>query len=97
MNRSDIWLCISALTFIWSRWIAWRRTRTFDDYILGGRSLGSYVTALAAGDTVTVLDGSAGTPGTAAGGWFYNANTGDIKANLADAEKDQTGKNYNAY
>ena len=47
--------------------------------------------------TVTVLDGSAGTPGTAAGGWFYNANTGDIKANLADAEKDQTGKNYNAY
>ncbi len=28
---------------------AWRRTRTFDDYILGGRSLGSYVTALAAG------------------------------------------------
>ncbi|WP_411833437.1 sodium/proline symporter PutP [Pseudoxanthomonas mexicana] len=29
--------------------IAWRRTRTFDDYILGGRSLGSFVTALAAG------------------------------------------------
>ena len=29
--------------------MAWRRTRTFDDYILGGRSLGSYVTALAAG------------------------------------------------
>ncbi|WP_202840898.1 sodium/proline symporter PutP [Luteimonas saliphila] len=29
--------------------VAWRRTRTFDDYILGGRSLGSYVTALAAG------------------------------------------------
>lgn len=28
---------------------AWKRTRTFDDYILGGRSLGSYVTALAAG------------------------------------------------
>lgn len=27
----------------------WRSTRTFDDYILGGRSLGSYVTALAAG------------------------------------------------
>ena len=24
---------------------AWRRTRTFDDYILGGRSLGSVVTA----------------------------------------------------
>ena len=29
--------------------VAWRRTRTFDDYILGGRSLGPYVTALAAG------------------------------------------------
>ena len=28
---------------------AWRSTRTFDDYILGGRSLGSYVTALSAG------------------------------------------------
>ena len=29
--------------------VAWRRTRNFDDYILGGRSLGPYVTALAAG------------------------------------------------
>ncbi|ADV28884.1 sodium/proline symporter [Pseudoxanthomonas suwonensis 11-1] len=29
--------------------VAWRRTRTFDDYILGGRSLGGFVTALAAG------------------------------------------------
>jgi sodium/proline symporter len=28
---------------------AWFSTRTFDDYILGGRSLGSYVTALSAG------------------------------------------------
>ncbi|MCP5340235.1 MAG: sodium/proline symporter PutP [Sinobacteraceae bacterium] len=28
---------------------AYRSTRTFDDYVLGGRSLGSYVTALAAG------------------------------------------------
>ncbi len=28
---------------------AWRRTQTFDDYILGGRSLGRYVTALSAG------------------------------------------------
>jgi len=28
---------------------AWRRTATFDDYILGGRSLGSVVTALSAG------------------------------------------------
>jgi len=29
--------------------IAWRATKNFDDYILGGRSLGSYVTALSAG------------------------------------------------
>lgn len=29
--------------------IAWWRTRDFDDYILGGRSLGGYVTALSAG------------------------------------------------
>ena len=29
--------------------IAWRSTKSFDDYILGGRSLGSYVPALSAG------------------------------------------------
>lgn len=29
--------------------VAWRSTRSFDDYILGGRSLGSLVTALSAG------------------------------------------------
>jgi sodium/proline symporter len=29
--------------------MAWRSTSTFDDYILGGRSLGSYVTAMSAG------------------------------------------------
>ena len=29
--------------------VAWRRTLDFDDYILGGRSLGGYVTALSAG------------------------------------------------
>ena len=29
--------------------VAWRSTRNFDDYILGGRSLGSFVTALSAG------------------------------------------------
>jgi sodium/proline symporter len=28
---------------------AWRRTKNLDDYILGGRSLGSYVTAMSAG------------------------------------------------
>ena len=29
--------------------VAWKRTTDFDDYILGGRSLGGYVTALSAG------------------------------------------------
>jgi sodium/proline symporter len=29
--------------------VAWRSTKDFDDYILGGRSLGSYLTALSAG------------------------------------------------
>ena len=29
--------------------VAWRATRSFDDYILGGRSLGSFVTAMSAG------------------------------------------------
>ena len=29
--------------------VAWRRTRSLDDYILGGRSLGSFVTAMSAG------------------------------------------------
>lgn len=29
--------------------VAWRSTRSFDDYILGGRSLGGFVTALSAG------------------------------------------------
>ncbi|WP_446749917.1 sodium:solute symporter family transporter, partial [Stutzerimonas nitrititolerans] len=29
--------------------IAYRATKNFDDYILGGRSLGSFVTALSAG------------------------------------------------
>ncbi|HYE20633.1 MAG TPA: prepilin-type N-terminal cleavage/methylation domain-containing protein [Tepidisphaeraceae bacterium] len=48
-------------------------------------------------NSATVVDGSSGTPGTAAGGWFYNASTGEIKANLADAEKDASGKAYNAY
>jgi prepilin-type N-terminal cleavage/methylation domain-containing protein len=47
--------------------------------------------------SAVVVDGSSGTPGTAAGGWFYNPTTGDIKANLADSDKDATGKAYNTY
>jgi prepilin-type N-terminal cleavage/methylation domain-containing protein len=45
----------------------------------------------------TIIDGGSGTPGTSAGGWFYNAATGDIKANLPDAQVDTAGKQYNEY
>ena len=38
---------ISAMVLI--GFIAWRATKNFSDYILGGRSLGSWVTALSAG------------------------------------------------
>lgn len=48
-------------------------------------------------NATTVLDGSSGTPGTAAGAWFYNATTGDIKPNLADSVKDESNKAYNTY
>lgn len=48
-------------------------------------------------NATTVLDGSSGTPGTSAGAWFYNPATGEIKANLADSEKDATSKAYNTY
>ena len=47
--------------------------------------------------SATVVDGSAGTPGTVAGGWFYNENTGDVRANLTDAQKDTADKLYNTY
>ena len=40
-----IYLAAMILIGVW----AWRSTRSFDDYILGGRSLGSVVTALSAG------------------------------------------------
>jgi prepilin-type N-terminal cleavage/methylation domain-containing protein len=47
--------------------------------------------------STTVVDGSTGTPGTNPGGWFYNAQTGQIRANLADAEVDGRGVAYNTY
>ncbi|MBK4716676.1 MULTISPECIES: sodium/proline symporter PutP [Tenebrionibacter/Tenebrionicola group] len=40
---------IYILGMIFIGFIAWRSTKNFDDYILGGRSLGSFVTALSAG------------------------------------------------
>lgn len=48
-------------------------------------------------NSTTVLDGSSGTPGSSAGAWFYNASTGEIKANLADAQVDVSNKAYNTY
>jgi len=48
-------------------------------------------------NTNSVIDGSTGAPGATAGAWFYNASTGELKANLADSEKDVSGKSYNAY
>ncbi|CAK9885180.1 MAG: Sodium/proline symporter [Candidatus Erwinia impunctatus] len=41
--------CIYILGMVLIGFIAWRSTKNFDDYILGGRSLGSVVTALSAG------------------------------------------------
>ena len=47
--------------------------------------------------SAVVVDGSSGTPGTVAGGWFYNPTTGEIRANLADAQVDSSNKAYNTY
>lgn len=41
--------CIYILGMVFIGFMAWRSTKNFDDYILGGRSLGSVVTALSAG------------------------------------------------
>lgn len=52
MNASTpllVTFSIYLLAMVLIGFIAWRATRSFDDYILGGRSLGGYVTALSAG------------------------------------------------
>lgn len=43
--------CIYILGMILIGFMAWRSTKNFDDYILGGRSLGPLVTALSAGSS----------------------------------------------
>jgi prepilin-type N-terminal cleavage/methylation domain-containing protein len=48
-------------------------------------------------NSTAIVDGSSGSPGASAGGWFYNASTGGIQANCPDAEVDASGKKYNAY
>ena len=40
--------CVYIFGMILIGFIAWRSTKNFDDYILGGRSLGPFVTALSA-------------------------------------------------
>ncbi len=46
----------------------------------------------------TFADGSGAAPQIAGGaGWWYNENTGEVKANLADGEVDDAGVQYNAY
>jgi general secretion pathway protein G len=45
----------------------------------------------------TFVDGSTGSAGAASGAWFYNASTGDLKANCPDTETDATSKKYNTY
>jgi len=41
--------CVYILGMVLIGFIAYRSTKNFDDYILGGRSLGAVVTALSAG------------------------------------------------
>ena len=46
----------------------------------------------------TFADGTGGAPQIAGGaGWWYDENTGTVKANLADTEVDDAGVQYNAY
>jgi hypothetical protein len=43
------------------------------------------------------VDGSSGTSGASAGGWFYNATTGAVTANLDPSLQDSRGIAYNMY
>ena len=47
--------------------------------------------------STAVVDGKLLTAGAAPGAWWYNEDTGEIKANLLDTEKDAAGTSYNAY
>ena len=48
-NPTTITFVIYILAMIGIGFAAWRYTRDLSDYILGGRSLGSFVTAMSAG------------------------------------------------
>ncbi len=49
----------------------------------------------AAGRTNTITAGT--TPDGTAGGWMYDATTGQIWANVADSQTDTAGKKFNSY
>lgn len=48
-------------------------------------------------NSLVIVDGTSGSAGASAGAWFYNASSGDIKANCPDTEVDAAGKKYNTY
>ena len=48
-------------------------------------------------DSDLFVDGTAGSPGVVTGGWYYNPNNGNIRANLPDGEVDVSKKKYNDY
>jgi hypothetical protein len=48
-------------------------------------------------DSDVFVDGTAGTPGVIAGGWYYNPNNGNVRANVPDSEVDVSKKKYNEY
>jgi general secretion pathway protein G len=47
--------------------------------------------------SAAVVDGKLLPVGTTPGAWWYNEDTGEIKANLADSEKDAANTAYNSY
>jgi prepilin-type N-terminal cleavage/methylation domain-containing protein len=47
--------------------------------------------------STTIIDGTSATIGASAGAWFYNATTGEVRANLVDGQVDAAGNKYNAY
>lgn len=44
-----------------------------------------------------IADATSATLGAAGLGWFYSGTTGEVTANLVNAEVDAAGKQYNAY
>lgn len=59
------------------------------------------IPALKVGPTATrtngIADASSATIGAGTAGWFYNASTGEIRANLANSVTDSAGNPYNGY